>query len=404
MRLTNLSFLGLLLFPITQHSSIFAQIPPNDLCINATPIGNVSAPFTNINATNDGIPASCGAFHRDVWYLYTATCNGLLKIDTCGATFDSKIQVLDGPSCTAPEISDGCNNNNGVVCGGGSDDAAVRVLVNVMGQYLIRVGSTFPFDSGTGVLSIACEEFCTNPNPANCCAEPQPTTRYGCGRPGCCNSICAIDPFCCGAFNGIWDNDCILEAQVEQACMCPCVLPGIGTPENEQCINLTGDPNYSLLGDTHGGCNIDPPYSEFEIRSLPTSILGTTWAFLGQRDTDWYRFQVPDANASGSDQVVFTLSGNAPVGLIVLDATNCNQLVEYFSPDPPLPALFDGLSAECNPDLISLCLPPGTYTAFVSTFDALGNPLFDDPFNAFVCGAQDGYELQINLNPTCPIG
>ena len=55
--------------------------PVNDFCANAIPIFDGDTPYSTIGATTDGLPhAACsfdGQTYADIWYTYTATCEGV---------------------------------------------------------------------------------------------------------------------------------------------------------------------------------------------------------------------------------------------------------------------------------------------------------------------------------------
>jgi hypothetical protein len=90
--------------------------PPNDNCINATPIGNGIFAYSNIGATTDG-PSNCGLLGSDVWFRYTAPCNGNATATTCSAarTYDTVMSVFDGGTCP-PGTLLGCNDDGPPSC------------------------------------------------------------------------------------------------------------------------------------------------------------------------------------------------------------------------------------------------------------------------------------------------
>ncbi|MHC4948432.1 MAG: GC-type dockerin domain-anchored protein, partial [Planctomycetota bacterium] len=151
--------------------------PANDDCANATVAVDGANPYDTNGATTDGpdettgcaFAAGDGQIHCDVWFTYTATCDGNLSIDNCGSfTHDSRIAVYDGAG--------GCPTTGGtpIVC---SDDAACgtgvgtlqsEVLlenISVGSTYLIRVGGFSELDKSNGVLNIDCF---IPPDPINC--------------------------------------------------------------------------------------------------------------------------------------------------------------------------------------------------------------------------------------------
>ncbi|MFO0828557.1 MAG: thrombospondin type 3 repeat-containing protein [Phycisphaerales bacterium] len=107
--------------------------PPNDLCSNATAIGNGTFGGSTVNATNDGSSA-CDASGRDVWFSYTAAASGQLDINTCGSAIDTAISVYS--TCGGSVIA--CNDTcGGSPCGGPS--ACLSLPVTSGSVYKIRI-------------------------------------------------------------------------------------------------------------------------------------------------------------------------------------------------------------------------------------------------------------------------
>ena len=97
-------------------SSVIAQVPVNDECFGAIPVGlGTNGPFTNgLATTSVMVPAgfTCSSTAgTDVWFIHTATCNGTLTADTCGADYDSSMEVYDGSAGCAALVSVGCNDD-----------------------------------------------------------------------------------------------------------------------------------------------------------------------------------------------------------------------------------------------------------------------------------------------------
>jgi hypothetical protein len=77
---------------------------------------------------------------------------------------------------------------------------------------------------GTSCATVVCPEICGPTNP-NDCFVSSPTGTPGCNDADCCNTVCAVDPFCCDI---AWDGICAGEA----ATMC-----GVTAPENDDCAD-----------------------------------------------------------------------------------------------------------------------------------------------------------------------
>jgi hypothetical protein len=131
--------------------------PGNDDCANAAPVTNGTIGFTNIAATTDGPnePGSCNFFSythidSDVWYRYTATCNGTATVSLCGSGYDTKMAVY-GTTCPASSgLALACNDDSS--CGLQSQ---VSFAATAGSQYLIRIGG-YNGAQGNGSMTISC--------------------------------------------------------------------------------------------------------------------------------------------------------------------------------------------------------------------------------------------------------
>jgi hypothetical protein len=174
----------------------------NNTCANATAIVPGSYPFSTINATTDG-PAQpgspCDVFgqnnvHNDIWFTYTATCNGTASFSTCNtATFDTRIAVYPGGQCppTAGSLI-GCNDD-GVDCTGYT--SFIQWAVVAGNTYLLRLGGYNASALGTGTVELI--ETCAGSD----CASTIP---YPLSDP-CVIQVIAEDAFCC---DNTWDSIC----------------------------------------------------------------------------------------------------------------------------------------------------------------------------------------------------
>lgn len=128
----------------------------NDSCENAITIGNGFVWGNTLGATSDG-SAGCGnsASSPDVWYRYTATCDGYLEADTCSAGYDTVVSV-HGASCPGTSGNEAaCNDDcSGTPCSGRS--SCTRSPVQQGQEYLIRV-SGYGGDAGSFGLDVRCE-------------------------------------------------------------------------------------------------------------------------------------------------------------------------------------------------------------------------------------------------------
>ncbi|UCC31161.1 MAG: right-handed parallel beta-helix repeat-containing protein [Phycisphaerales bacterium] len=136
------------------------DIPPGpgggtsgETCAEAGPINDGKTAFDATDATDDG---SFGCYAGpDIWYVYTATTTGYLKVSLCGTTsFDTTLAVYEGNATNCPPTTMtmlACNDDSW--CGLASE---VTVPVVSGNDYLIRVGDLD--ESGTagpGVINIS---------------------------------------------------------------------------------------------------------------------------------------------------------------------------------------------------------------------------------------------------------
>lgn len=158
--------------------AFFAQIalaqPPNDECVNADEIFDGVTPYSNVGA-NSSLPGwACAQGGADIWYTYTATCTGDVRLETCNngadpqTNYDSVLEIFDTDSCGEVDISslecddDDCSLQSGFIAS------------LVAGQtYIIRVGG-WSSAEGQGHLEIMPQENCVGPGPPPA-SSPIPT-------------------------------------------------------------------------------------------------------------------------------------------------------------------------------------------------------------------------------------
>lgn len=129
--------------------------PPNDMCANATPVGDVvNLPFSTTAASFDGP----GGFitSPNIWYCYTASCDGNVTVSLCGSTYDTKVRVWDGCACPPTVML----QQNDDFCGLQSQATFSATMGNT---YLIEVGG-YSAATGDGVMTISCVAAPPNDN------------------------------------------------------------------------------------------------------------------------------------------------------------------------------------------------------------------------------------------------
>ena len=111
------------------------QIPANNECVNATPIGiGTLTGQSNVGATTS-YPFLCGFADNDVWYSFTAPFAGRMVAHTCASgVLDTVLEIIDGSGgCAGGNGAFGCNDD---FCGSRS-----QVTADVpAGTHFIRVG------------------------------------------------------------------------------------------------------------------------------------------------------------------------------------------------------------------------------------------------------------------------
>jgi len=131
-------------------------VPANDDCANATPVGEGDFSLSNIGASTDGPdePGACGAggdsrIEADVWYRYTASCDGQATVDLCASSFDTKVAVYAGSDCPESAAAIACDDDG---CG---DRSRVTFDVTAGEEYLVRIGGAGG-EQGTGNAALTC--------------------------------------------------------------------------------------------------------------------------------------------------------------------------------------------------------------------------------------------------------
>jgi hypothetical protein len=137
-------------------------LPPNDNCANAKAVGNVtSLAFDTTNATFDGP----GHYIRgpNLWYCYTATCNGCATVSLRGSNFDTKIAAYEGCNCY-PSSDDLIKSNDDFI----GQQSQITFPVKSGSHYLIEVGGFNPSVKGQGTISISCDAQSSQPVNDDC--------------------------------------------------------------------------------------------------------------------------------------------------------------------------------------------------------------------------------------------
>ncbi|MBX3382081.1 MAG: matrixin family metalloprotease [Phycisphaeraceae bacterium] len=140
--------------------------PVNDLCANATatidgtyPVSNCFA-TTDFQSTNACIPSTQG--HNDVWYRYTARCEGNVTIDTCDTNYDTVLMVYPATTCpVAATVPLACNDDTSGCGLGGIRGSRVVFPATPGQQFLVRVAAWATTSRGGGTITFACRPDCS---------------------------------------------------------------------------------------------------------------------------------------------------------------------------------------------------------------------------------------------------
>jgi hypothetical protein len=152
----------------------------NDSCASPQAIsGNGTFQFNNNNATTGqegqfihdcGVAGVVGGIENDEWFCWTASCNGIVEIRTCGLTqVDTKIALYPGCGCPGPDSQPLCCNDD--ACG---LQSILRCDVLCGDRYMIQIGKHPGSAPGQGSFQITCMgEACREgPNPECCGGKP----------------------------------------------------------------------------------------------------------------------------------------------------------------------------------------------------------------------------------------
>ena len=134
--------------------------PANDACASAIAVGDGVTAFDTTGATTDGpaLPAGCDegfglSFGQDIWYCYTASCDGTATVSLCGSGYDTRMAVYSG--CACPPTTLVVCNDDFAGCGGNGLQSQASFPVTMGSTYLIRVGG-FSTAQGAGTMNISC--------------------------------------------------------------------------------------------------------------------------------------------------------------------------------------------------------------------------------------------------------
>ena len=122
-----------------------------DDCANAqviTGLGPHSFDNTTATATQGLTDCNGVGVRKDVWFEWTATVDARMTFEICGQTsLDTRFAVYVGGTCGSPQQ---------IICGNDScpADSVLTWTVDAGQSYLLRLGSRFVGESGTGTFTL----------------------------------------------------------------------------------------------------------------------------------------------------------------------------------------------------------------------------------------------------------
>lgn len=138
---------------ITAPSGCGPQAPQNDNCANATwaADGVVYSGSTTL-ATNDGTTTcnSSGTNSRDVWFRYRPVTTGVVRIDTCGSTFDTVLSIYGACGGTQLACNDDSSSAGPCYLGPTTVTSFAAMVMNAGQTYTIRLGG---FNTAAGTYN-----------------------------------------------------------------------------------------------------------------------------------------------------------------------------------------------------------------------------------------------------------
>jgi len=164
---TKLTLICGLVFLFGAANAAFGAAPVNDNCDKAKAVGDVTnLAFDTTSATHDGPGYYINS--PNIWYCYTATCNGCATVSLAGSSFDTKLAVYEGCDCY-PSEDDLIKTNDDF----DGQQSQVTFAVKAGSQYLIEVGGFNPTVKGQGIINISCDSQSSQPANDDCSKAQQ---------------------------------------------------------------------------------------------------------------------------------------------------------------------------------------------------------------------------------------
>jgi serralysin len=145
--------------------NIAGVAPSNDTCANAIPVGNGDFQFSNCLATTDfSSTVACRPGFNDVWFRYTAPCDGTVSMNTCDSNMDTLLMVYGDACPSAATVPLACNDDTSGCGLGGTLGSRLTFEATAGTIYTVRLAgfsATASSSRGGGTLSIDCASTCS---------------------------------------------------------------------------------------------------------------------------------------------------------------------------------------------------------------------------------------------------
>ena len=248
--------------PFTLRTSLTMD---NDACANATAIGDGVYSGTLACATNDGT-ATCGASatNPDLWYRYTASCTGNLRVTTCGthdtggvdAGMDTVLAIFNG--CGGAQLA--CNDDGPGFCGG-LDQGAIR-----------DSGIDLPVSTGQVVVIRVSHFGGSTPGPFTLRVSLTPETCLPSVAPGVVALNCSGGPNSIGVT--LTNNSDCTSMSWNSTSNCPSIStsPPSGSIPPNSSQNITVLANCSIVPCGNNGCTVTFNTAGCSPASVPLTV------------------------------------------------------------------------------------------------------------------------------------
>lgn len=376
-------------FSIDVSAEACPPAPDNDECDGAEEIGNVvEQPFNTTDATLDGAGFSGGP---NVWYCYTATCDGQVTVSLCGSLYDTKLAAYEG--CVCEPL--------GPLMASNDDDCGLQSEITFTGttgqQYLIEVGS-YGSSGGEGLLSISCEIVTIDPG--DVCEDPLkidlPPLPYSDLGQTTCDRGDDYNLTCLGLYDG--GEDIIYEVTVISEVTVDITLDPLGTTYTGILIDDVCPPSETgCIGFSSSGSSSDPHGLTSVILSPGVYyIMVDTWPSpdcIPAFDLHITEGEPPPPPPENDDWENAEEIGD------VVDYGFCTDAATFDGPGATntCPNVWYCYTASCDGNVtISLC--NSEFDTRLTVYDGCGEPTSGNQiaYNDDACG-DDGYKSEVEF-------